>query len=125
MKKHFKGFVAKVDLLKSKHANEDKNGLMPVILLGIAGEMPSKNVLSGTIAENMDLSIGGVYLFNAKEQDYDPEYGRNFTFMRLSYALGAIELLQASDFVGNLKIVDVDSTESVSIEELDEALSSK
>lgn len=125
MKKHFKGFVAKVDLLKSKHATEDKNGHMPVILLGIAGEMPSKNVISGTIAENMSLDIGAVYLFNAKEQDYDPEYGRNFTFMKLSYPLGAIELLQASDFVGNLKVVDVDSTETSPIEELEEALSSK
>ena len=125
MKKHFKGFVAKVDLLKSKHATEDKNGLMPVILLGIAGEMPSKSVLNGTVAENMDLSIGGVYLFNAKEQDSDPEYGRSFTFMRLSYALGAIELLQASDFVGALKIVDVESQETLSIEEFEEALASK
>ena len=125
MKKHFKGFVAKVDLLKSKHATEDKNGLLPVILLGIAGEMPSKNVISGTVADNMDLDIGGVYLFNAKEQDPDPMYGRNFTFMKLSFPLGAIELLQASDFVGNLKIVDVESTETSSIEEFEEALSSK
>lgn len=125
MKKHFKGFVAKVDLLKSKHATEDKNGLMPVILLGIAGEMPGKNVLSGTIAENMDLSIGGVYLFNAKEQDYDLQYGRNFTFMKLSNALGPIELLQASDFVGNLKIVDVESAETSSIEEFAEELATK
>ena len=125
MKKHFKGFVAKVDLLKSKHASEDKNGFMPIILLGIAGDMPSKNVISGTVAENMDLTIGGVYLFNAKVQDPDTNYGRTFTFMRLSTALGAIELLQASDFVGELRIVDVESTTTSSLEEFEEALASK
>lgn len=125
MKKHFKGFVAKVDLLKSKHATEDKNGLMPVILLGIAGEMPSKNVISGTLSENMNLTIGDVYLFNAKEQDPDPVYGRNFTFMKLSSSLGAIELLQASDFVGPLRIVDVESVQNNSLEEFEEALASK
>ncbi len=124
MKQHFKGFVAKVDLLKSKHATVDKNGYMPVILLGIAGEMPSKNVISGTVAENMDLTPGEVYLFNAKEQETDPQYGRNFTFMKLSSALGAIELLQACDFVGPLRVVDVESTPATSIEEYAETIAS-
>lgn len=109
MKKHFKGFVAKVELLKSKRATEDINGLLPVILLGIGGEMPSRNVISGTVADNMDLTPGGVYLFNAKEGDKDPEFGRRFTFMRLSQALNPIEILQACDYVGDLKVVDVES----------------
>lgn len=45
MKRHFKGFVAKVEVLKSERATEDKNGLMPVILIGIAGEIPSRSVI--------------------------------------------------------------------------------
>lgn len=119
MKKHFKGFVAKVELLKSAMASPDKNGLNPVILIGIAGEMPSKCVLSGTLAENMELEYGGVYLFNATETEYSPMYGRNFRYVRLSQKLNPIEILQSSDYVGNLKVVDVDSKVSATEAELE------
>ena len=111
MKKQFKGFVAKVELLKSERASEDKNGLMPVILIGIAGEIPSKSVISGTVAQRMGIYEGSVYLFQASEIDADPLYGRQFNFMAISKELSAIETLQASDFVGKLRIVKVDSSE--------------
>lgn len=124
MKKHFKGFVAKVELLKSQRATEDINGLMPVILLGIGGEMPSRNVISGTVADSMNLEPGAVYLFNAKEQDSDPVYGRRFRFMTLSQELGPVETLQACQFVGDLKIVDVESP-MVPEEDFDEVLTEK
>ena len=63
MKRNFDGFLAKVEMLKSERASEDKNGLMPVILLGIAGEIPSRSVISGTYAQNMGIIPGCVYLF--------------------------------------------------------------
>lgn len=111
MKKQFKGFVAKVELLKSERASEDKNGLMPVILIGIAGEIPSKTVISGTVAQRMGIYEGSIYLFQANEIESDPLYGRQFNFMAISKELSAIETLQASDFVGKLRIVKVDSLE--------------
>src|SRR5690606_11296769 len=121
MKKHFKGFVAKVELLKSQRATEDINGLMPVILLGIGGEMPSRNVISGTVAESMNLAV---YLFNAKEQDSEPVYGRRFRFMTLSQELGPVDTLQACQFVGDLKLVDV-RPPIVPDEHFDEVLTEK
>ncbi|MCW3160817.1 hypothetical protein [Chryseobacterium oryctis] len=111
MKRQFKGFVAKVEMLKSEKANEDKNGLMPVILIGIAGEIPSKTVISGTVAQRMGIYEGSIYLFQANEIEVDPLYGRQFNFMAISKELSAIETLQASDFVGKLRIVKVDSPE--------------
>lgn len=111
MKKQFKGFVAKVEMLKSEKANEDKNGLMPVILIGIAGEIPSKSVISGTVAQRMGIYEGSIYLFQANEIESDPLYGRQFNFMAISKELSAIETLQASDFVGKLRIIKVDSSE--------------
>ncbi|PWN58602.1 hypothetical protein [Chryseobacterium viscerum] len=111
MKKQFKSFVAKVELLKSERASEDKNGLMPVILIGIAGEIPSKTVISGTVAQRMGIYEGSIYLFQANEIESDPLYGRQFNFMAISKELSAIETLQASDFVGKLRIVKVDSPE--------------
>ncbi|KUJ51741.1 hypothetical protein [Chryseobacterium sp. JAH] len=112
MKKHFKGFVAKVEVLQSERATEDKNGLKPVILIGIAGEIPSRTVISGTVAQRMGICEGAVYLFQADELEEDPMYGRQFTFMAISKQLSAIETLQASDFVGKLKLINVDALES-------------
>ncbi len=83
MKRHFKGFVAKVEVLKSERATEDKNGLMPVILIGIAGEIPSRSVISGTIARRMNIQEGYVYLFQAEELEEDVMYGRQFNFMAI------------------------------------------
>ena len=67
MKRHFKGFVAKVEVLKSERATEDKNGLMPVILLGIAGEIPSRTVISGTIARRMNIQEGSKYHYHLQQ----------------------------------------------------------
>ncbi len=108
MKKNFDGFLAKVELLKSEKASEDKNGLYPVILLGIAGEIPSRSVISGTFAVNMGIQPGEVYLFQASEQEEDVIYGRKFSFMPISKSLSAVEVLQAKQYLGKLKIVDVE-----------------
>ena len=108
MKKNFDGFLAKVEMLKSEKASEDKNGLYPVILLGIAGEIPSRSVISGTFATNMGIQPGEVYLFQATEQEEDVIYGRKFSFMPISKSLSAVEVLQAKQYLGKLKIVDVE-----------------
>lgn len=97
MKKSFNGFVAKVEMLKSEKATSDKNGLMPVILIGIAGEIPSRTVISGTYASNMNLEAGNVYLFQAEELEEDVMFGRQFIFRAISKELSAIETLQASN----------------------------
>jgi len=109
MKKHFTGFLAKVEMLKSEKATSDKNGLMPVILIGIAGEIPNRTVISGTYASNMNLEVGNVYLFQGEELEEDPMFGRQFSFRTISKELSAIETLQASSYVGKLRIIDVDS----------------
>lgn len=116
MKKSFNGFVAKVEMLKSEKATSDKNGLMPVILIGIAGEIPSRTVISGTYASNMNLEAGNVYLFQAEELEEDLMYGRQFLFRTISKELSAIETLQASNYVGKLRIIDVDSPNDITSE---------
>lgn len=111
MKRNFDGFLAKVEMLKSERASEDKNGLMPVILLGIAGEIPSRSVISGTYAQNMGIVPGYVYLFQATEKEEDLEYGRQFSFLPISSNLSAVEVLQAKQYLGKLKIVNVEGLE--------------
>lgn len=89
----------------------DKNGLMPVILIPVAGRIPNRNVLSGTVADNMGVEIGSTYLFKVTEVEPDEQYGRRFTYTPLA-KLGVIEILEAKTKLGDGLIFSVDESES-------------
>ena len=72
-----------------KQGDLDKNGKEPVILVPIAGTCPNRNVLSGTVAENMGIETGKTYLFSVREAESDPEYGRRFVFTNVNELSGA------------------------------------
>lgn len=100
------------------NGNPDKNGLEPVILVNLAGKLPNRTVISGTIAEREGFIPGNTYLIKCTEQNESPEYGRQFTFS-LVKELGAIEILDAQKHLGDAVTIDVaanaptSSTESV------------
>ena len=48
----------------------DKNGSDPVMLQLIAGKMPNRNVLSGTVASRAGIQVGKSYLMNVRENGY-------------------------------------------------------
>lgn len=88
----------------------DKNGLEPVIISPVLGRCPNRNVLSGTIAQNLGIEAGKTYLFNVSEIEPDPEYGRRFIFTKLK-ELTAQEIIES---VGKLKprqLITVDEVE--------------
>lgn len=87
--------------------NEDKNGKEPVILNVVAGKCPNRQVLSGTVAENMNIEVGKTYLFNVREGEEDPTYGRRFVFNALK-ELDAIEILDASKKLSNPEVFSVE-----------------
>lgn len=91
--------------------NADVNGLMPVILVPVAGQLPNRNVLSGTVAANMGIEPGKTYLFQVREGEADPEYGRRFVFTKLQ-EMSALEILDASAKLGLGKIFSVDEPET-------------
>lgn len=59
----------------------DKNGKEAVMLQCIAGKMPNRNVIAGTVAERMGIKVGLTYLMQVREAGYDQEFGRDFTFL--------------------------------------------
>lgn len=101
--------VAAVNTLNK--GNADVNGLMPVILVPVAGQLPNRNVLSGTVAANMGIEPGKTYLFQVREGETDPEYGRRFVFTKLQ-EMSALEILDASAKLGLGKIFSVDEPET-------------
>ena len=84
----------------------DKNGKNPVILNVIAGKCPNRNVLSGTVAENIGLELGKTYLMSVREGEPDATYGRQFVYSKLSELKG-VEIIQTAKEVGPSSVFDI------------------
>ena len=87
--------------------NADINGLMPVILIPVAGKMPNRNVLSGTVASNMGIEVGKTYLFQVRETEPDPEFGRRFVFTKL-HEMSAMDIVETTAKLGQGVIFSVE-----------------
>jgi hypothetical protein len=84
----------------------DKNGKMPVMLRPVSGKMPSKFVISGTIAENEGFEIGSSYLINIQEREASEQYGRQFQFQRLMKIESALDLVKITKELGEPVVFD-------------------
>jgi len=92
------------------NGNLDKNGKNPVILNVIAGKFPNRNVLAGTIAENLGIEVGKSYLFSVREVESN-EHGRQFIYSKLK-ELSAMEIV---DTFKNLGQAEMFAVEEVSV----------
>ena len=72
----------------------DINGNLPMLLACVAGVMPSRSIINGTVALNMGLDANKTYLIQYKEGESDAEYGRQFNFTNLGQ-VSVLEILSA------------------------------
>src|SRR5687768_12984169 len=84
----------------------DKNGKQPVFLNILGGKSPNRNILAGTVAENIGLEIGKTYLLQCREIEADEQYGRRFSWTKVS-EMGALEVLQATAITGKAEMFNV------------------
>jgi hypothetical protein len=73
----------------------DKNGNMPVMLQCIAGVMPNRNVLSGTVAKRLGIEIGKTYLFQVRQNGNDEFFGPDFTFVKVTEFQNGLDIVKA------------------------------
>lgn len=99
-------FIASVVSPNGEQFKSDKNGNFPVMLNILAGRCPSKRVIAGTMAINMDIEPGQTYLFNWTEGEADHTYGRQFNFEKVKN-VEALELIQAAKELGKSDVFDV------------------
>jgi hypothetical protein len=110
----FSGMAAVV--VKAWNAgNADKNGNTPVLLKCVAGTMPNRAIISGTVAENEGLVENSTYLVSITEGDIDAEYGRQFNFTNLG-ELGMMDIISAQKELGKSVVFDASASEE-SVEE--------
>jgi hypothetical protein len=100
----------------------DKNGKQAIMLRVIAGKAPNRNVLSGTVAENLGFAPGKMYFVqitenlpeNAKTEERKAaltkaiaENGRQFTFTKLA-DVSPVEALQAEAVLGKPEMISIE-----------------
>lgn len=85
----------------------DKNNNMPVMLQCIAGKMPNRNVLSGTVAGRLGIEIGKSYLMQVRETGFDKFYGADFTFIRVKELITAKDVIDACESLGKPQIINI------------------
>lgn len=85
----------------------DKNGLEPKIINVLSGKCPNRNVISGTIADNLGLEDNKTYLFQVRETEPNDRYGRQFSYV-VTKELDAMEIVKVSKELGSAIIFSVD-----------------
>lgn len=85
----------------------DKNGEMPVMLQCIAGRMPNRNVLSGTVARRAGFEVGKTYLVNVRQQGTDKEYGEDYTFIKIAWLESGLDIARTAKELGEAVVFDV------------------
>ena len=83
----------------------DKNGKQAIILLPVAGKIPNRNVISGTIAEREGLEAGKSYLCTVRENEASKEFGRQFSFSKVAEA-SVMDIINSSATLGEAGVYD-------------------
>ena len=96
----FNGSIAVINVQEFNNGSSDVNGNLPVFLSPIAGTMPFKNLLNGTIASNSGFEINGTYMVSVDELEEDAEYGRQFRFTNLG-KLSIMDIITAKRELGS------------------------
>lgn len=85
----------------------DKNGNQAIMMQCIAGKMPNRNVLSGTVASRVGLEIGKTYLINCREQGFDKLFGPDYVFVKVKELETGEDIIRASKELGTAEVFTV------------------
>lgn len=89
----------------------DKNGEYPVMLQCIAGKMPNRNVMSGTLAKRAGIEVDKTYLMQVREQGYDKVFGADFSFIKVKELINGSEIADVVLKLGTAEIFKVERPE--------------
>ena len=98
--------IVAVSTFQGKEAQADTKGLMPMYLTPVAGTIPNRNVLSGTVAKNSGFEEGKSYLAKFVKLEDDPVYGVQFGWTKVSEVSNPLEIIAAEAQLGAGNIYD-------------------
>lgn len=100
-----------VNEFQSANSKPDRNEKNPILLVSIAGKMPNRAVLSGTIAERNGFEVGKKYMISYTEGETN-QYGRQFSFTNEGEVTSVADTLLLKKEYGAPQIINVDIQET-------------
>ena len=101
--------IVAVSNYRGENAKEDSNQLMPVYLNPICGNIPDRNVLSGTVARNSGFEEGKSYLAKWTRLEDDEEYGVQYGWTKVNEITDPLAIINAEAQLGAGRVFKVAS----------------
>ena len=99
--------IVAVSKFQGENAKEDSNQLMPMYLNPICGNIPDRNVLSGTIARNSGFEEGKSYLAKWTRLEDDEEYGVQYGWTKVNEITDPLAIINAEAQLGAGRVFKV------------------
>ena len=108
--------IVAVSMFQGENAKEDSNQLMPVYLNPICGNIPDRNVLSGTVARNSGFEEGKSYLAKWTRLEDDAEYGVQYGWTKVNEITDPLAIINAEAQLGAGRVFKVASLVESTVE---------
>ena len=101
--------IVAVSLYRGENAKEDSNGLRPMYLHPMCGNVPNRNVITGTVARNSGFEEGKSYLAKWTRLEDDEEYGVQYGWTKVSEITDPLATINAEAQLGAGRVFKVAS----------------
>ena len=108
--------IVAVSMFQGENSGADVNGLMPVYLNPICGNVPDRNVLSGTVARNAGFEEGKAYLAKWTRLEDDAEYGVQYGWTKVNEISDPLATINAEAQLGAGRVFKVSSVVESTVE---------
>ena len=108
--------IVAVSKFQGENAKEDSNGLMPVYLNPICGNVPDRNVIAGTVARNAGFEEGKAYLAKWTRLEDDAEYGVQYGWTKVNEMTDPLATINAEAQLGAGRVFKVSSVVESTVE---------
>jgi hypothetical protein len=96
----------------------DRHGVLPIILTPIAGKIPSRRVINGTVANRAKVLDGALYMVSFTEQEFNSELnpktgkliGRQWNYV-FGARVSALDAVQSYAALGAGVVINVEPVE--------------
>ena len=108
--------IVAVSKFQGENSGADVNGLMPVYLNPICGNIPDRNVLSGTVARNSGFEEDKTYLAKWTRLEDDAEYGVQYGWTKVNEITDPLATINAEAQLGAGRVFKVSSIVESTVE---------
>ena len=101
--------IVAVSSFQGENSGADVNGLMPVYLNPICGNVPDRNVIAGTVARNSGFKEDKSYLVKWTRLEDDAEYGVQYGWTKVNEITDPLAIINAEAQLGAGRVFKVSS----------------